>query len=94
MDDGDHVSSPRREVVTQGGPIVEHRINERLGAQRDSLVERALRDRGGQAAARTCSAHGDAVRVDAQFVGVFTIHCSVAMQSSSPAGKGFSGASR
>ena len=58
--------------------IVEHRVHERLRPQDDPLVVTALRDSRRQAAAcaRTCD--GDAVGVDAEFVGVSRrIHCSV-----------------
>ncbi len=79
------------EVITQCGAVVEHRRNQRLGAQRDALVKRALCDRGCETAARTRSVHGDAVRVDAQYTCLFDHPPQAAHTIVKPCGKGVFG---
>ena len=81
-------------IVAQRGAVVQHRVDEHLRPQVDAFVAAALRDRRGKPSACARPRHGDAVGVDAQFVCTERIHRSVAMQSSSAAGNGCSGASR
>ena len=59
-------------ILAQRGAVVEHRVHQDLRPQWNALVVAALRDRGGKSATGTGPHDGDAVRVDAELVGVRT----------------------